>query len=237
MLTHILIRDFAIIDTLELELKPGMTVLTGETGAGKSILVDALGLVMGDRADADVVRHGSERAEMSAEFDLQDAKEAAAWLEENDLADDGQCILRRVVGKDGRSRAQINGRSVPLASLKELGELLLDIHGQHEHQSLMRPAAQMALLDSYGDHAPLLAATAKLHGEWKVAHDRLDALRTAAGDRDSRLSLLRHQVNELSALALKPGEVAAVDAEHKRLAHGGKLLEAAQSALDSLYEA
>ena len=237
MLTHILIRDFAIIDTLELELKPGMTVLTGETGAGKSILVDALGLVMGDRADADVVRHGAERAEMSAEFDLEDAEEAATWLEENDLADDSQCILRRVVGKDGRSRAQINGRSVPLASLKELGELLLDIHGQHEHQSLMRPAAQMALLDGYGDHASLLQATAKLHAEWKLTHDRLATLKAAAGDRDARIELLRHQVSELSALALKQGEVQAVDAEHKRLAHGGKLLEAAQATLESLYEA
>ena len=237
MLTHILIRDFAIIDTLELELKPGMTVLTGETGAGKSILVDALGLAMGDRADAGVVRHGAERAEMSAEFDLKDAKDASAWLEENDMAEDGQCILRRVVGKDGRSRAQINGRSVPLASLKELGEMLLDIHGQHEHQSLMRPAAQMGLLDGYGDHAELLQRTAGLHGEWKLTHDRLTALKTAAGDRDARIELLRHQVSELSALALKPGEVQAVDAEHKRLAHGGKLLEAAQSNLDSLYEA
>ncbi|HEY4127909.1 MAG TPA: DNA repair protein RecN [Gammaproteobacteria bacterium] len=237
MLTHILIRDFAIIDTLELELKPGMTVLTGETGAGKSILVDALGLAMGDRADAGVVRHGAERAEMSAEFDLKDAKDAAAWLEENDLAEDGQCILRRIVGKDGRSRAQINGRSVPLQSLNELGEMLLDIHGQHEHQSLMRPTAQMALLDGYSDHAELLQRVTGLHKDWKAAHERLTTLRTAAGDRDARIELLRHQVSELSALALKSGEVAAVDAEHKRLANGGKLLEAAQSSLDSLYEA
>jgi DNA repair protein RecN (Recombination protein N) len=237
MLTHIFIRDFAIIDTLELELTSGMTVLTGETGAGKSILVDALGLTMGDRADAGVVRHGAERAEMSAEFDLKDAKAAAAWLEDNDLADDGQCILRRVVGKDGRSRAQINGRSVPLGSLKELGELLLDIHGQHEHQSLMRNPAQMSLLDGYGDHADLLGRAAELHSEWKKAHDRLSTLRAAAGDRDARIELLRHQVNELSALALKPGEVQAVDAEHKRLANGGKLMEAAQTALDTLYEA
>ena len=237
MLTHILIRDFAIIDALELEFSPGMTVLTGETGAGKSILVDALGLVLGDRADNGVVRHGSEKAEIGAEFELKDAKEAAVWLEENDLAEDGQCILRRVVGKDGRSRAQINGRSVPLQSLKELGELLLEIHGQHEHQSLMRPAAQMALLDAYGAHTDLLSKTGKIHSEWKAAHDRLTALKTAAGDRENRIEMLRHQVAELSALALKPGEVQAIDAEHKRLAHGGKLLETAQGALDSLYEA
>jgi DNA repair protein RecN (Recombination protein N) len=237
MLTHILIRDFAIIDALELEFDSGMTVLTGETGAGKSILVDALGLVLGDRADVDVVRHGAEKTEVGAEFDLRDSRDAAAWLKDNDLSEDGQCILRRVVGKDGRSRAQINGRSVPLQSLRDLGELLLDIHGQHEHQSLMRAPAQMALLDAYGDHAELLQKTAKLHGEWKAASDRLTALRTAASDRDARVELLRHQVSELSALALKPGEVQAVDAEHKRLAHGGKLMETAQTALDSLYEA
>ena len=237
MLTHITIRDFAIIDALELEFAPGMTVLTGETGAGKSILVDALGLVLGDRADVDVVRHGAEKAEVGAEFTLKDAKDAAAWLEENDLADEGQCILRRIVGKDGRSRAQINGRSVPLQSLRELGELLLDIHGQHEHQSLMRSAAQLALLDAYGEHSELLRRTASLHGEWKTAHDKLAALRTAAGDRDARLELLRHQVSELAALNLKPGEAQAVDAEHKRLAHGGKLMETAQATLDSLYEA
>src|SRR5690348_1070049 len=237
MLTHILIRDFAIIDTLELEFRPGMTVLTGETGAGKSILVDALGLVLGDRAEAGVVRHGAEKAEVGAEFDLKDSPAAMAWLEENDLAEDGACILRRVVGSDGRSRSQINGRSVPLQSLKELGEHLLDIHGQHEHQSLMRPAAQMALLDGYGDHGALLSRLAKLHGDWKAAHDRLTALRTAAGDRDKRLEMLRFQVGELEALKLKAGEVQSIDAEHKRLAHGGKLMETAQAALDALYEA
>ncbi|HEV2332334.1 MAG TPA: AAA family ATPase, partial [Gammaproteobacteria bacterium] len=237
MLTHILIRDFAIIDTLELEFKAGMTVLTGETGAGKSILVDALGLVLGDRAEAGVVRHGADKAEVGAEFDLKDSPDALAWLEENDLAEDGACILRRVVGSDGRSRSQINGRSVPLQSLKEIGERLLDIHGQHEHQSLMRPAAQMALLDGYGDHGTVLTRLAKLHGDWKAAYDKLTALRTAAGDRDKRLEMLRFQVGELEALKLKAGEVQETDAEHKRLAHGGKLLETAQAALDALYEA
>ena len=241
MLTHITIRDFAIIDALELEFRSGMTVLTGETGAGKSILVDALGLILGDRADAGVIRHGAEKTEIGAEFDLQDSPEAKVWLEENDLADNsgdgGGCILRRVLGKDGRSRAHINGRSVPLQSLKEIGERLLDIHGQHEHQSLMRPQAQMALLDGYGDHGALLSRIAKLHTDWKTAHDKLAALRTAAGDRDKRLEMLRFQKAELGALQLKPGEVQSIDAEHKRLAHGGKLLETAQTALDGLYEA
>jgi DNA repair protein RecN (Recombination protein N) len=237
MLTHILIRDFAIIDALELEFAGGMTVLTGETGAGKSILVDALGLVLGDRADADIIRHGAERAEISAEFDLKDAREAAAWLKDKDLAEDGSCILRRVIGRDGRSRAQINGRSVPLQSLRDLGEQLVDIHGQHEHQSLLRSPAQMALLDAYADNGELLSKVAKQHSDWKTAYDRLALLRGAAADRDARLDMLRFQVMELSALQLKPGEIRELDAEHKRLAHGGKLMEEAQASLDALYEA
>ncbi|MGH8280796.1 MAG: AAA family ATPase, partial [Gammaproteobacteria bacterium] len=152
MLTHIAIRDFAIIDVLELNLTQGMSVLTGETGAGKSILVDALGLVLGDRADADVIRHGAERAEISAEFDLRSLPRIKRWLQEQDLGADGECILRRIIGRDGRSRGQINGRSAPLQLLKELGEQLVDIHGQHEHQSLLRPAVQLALLDSFASH-------------------------------------------------------------------------------------
>ncbi|HEX5339985.1 MAG TPA: DNA repair protein RecN [Gammaproteobacteria bacterium] len=236
MLTHIAIRDFAIIDELELELGRGMTVLTGETGAGKSILVDALGLVLGDRADAGAVRHGAERAEVSAEFDLDDAPVANDWLQAQDLGADGECILRRILGRDGRSRAQINGRSVPMQLLKELGEQLVDIHGQHEHQSLLRRDTQMHLLDAHGQHESLLAEVARLHKDWKTTHEQLSSLRTAAVDRDARLEMLRYQVNELHALKLQPDESVSLDEEHKRLANGGRLMEGAQSALDLLYE-
>jgi len=236
MLTHIAIRDFAIVDALELNLTTGMSVLTGETGAGKSILVDALGLVLGDRADADVIRHGAERAEITAEFDVRVLSDTNAWLKHNDLTADGECILRRVIGRDGRSRGLINGRSVPLQMLRELGEQLVDIHGQHEHQSLLRPAAQVALLDAFGKHAALVDVVARLYADWKAANERLAALRVAARDRDQRLELLRHQVSELDALALQSDEIRGLDEEHRRLANSSKLLEGAQAALDGLYE-
>jgi len=236
MLTHIAIRDFAIIDALELNLTTGMSVLTGETGAGKSILVDALGLVLGDRADTDVIRHQAERAEITAEFDVRVLSDTNTWLKHNDLTADGECILRRVIGRDGRSRGLINGRSVPLQMLRELGEQLVDIHGQHEHQSLLRPAAQLALLDAFGKHAALMDVVARLYTDWKVANERLAALRVAARDRDQRLELLRHQVSELDALALQSDEIHGLDEEHRRLANSSKLLEGAQAALDGLYE-
>ena len=236
MLTHIAIRDFAIIDALELNFTTGMSVLTGETGAGKSILVDALGLVLGDRADTDVIRHEAQRAEITAEFDVRLLSDTNAWLKHNDLAADGECILRRVIGRDGRSRGLINGRSVPLQMLRELGEQLVDIHGQHEHQSLLRAAAQLALLDAFGKHAALVDVVARLYTDWKAANERLAALRVATRDRDQRLELLRHQVSELDALALKSDEIRGLDEEHRRLANSSKLLEGSQNALDRLYE-
>ena len=148
MLTHLQIRDFAIIDSVELELRRGLTVLTGETGAGKSILVDALQLLAGGRAGAEVVRHGAERAEVSGTFELSRApRELKAWLEDQSVSGPGELIVRRVVGADGRSRAYLNGQAVPAQLLREAGDILIDIHGQHEFQSLTRSAAQRVLLD------------------------------------------------------------------------------------------
>src|SRR5574337_873411 len=236
MLTQLAIRDFAIIDRMELDLATGLSVLTGETGAGKSILVDALGLVLGDRADADVIRASAERAEISAEFDTGKLPAVRAWLDAHELSADGACILRRVIARDGRARGQINGRSVPLQLLRELGEQLVDIHGQHEHQSLLRPAAQLGLLDEFADQPALLAKVAGLYGDWKAAHERLTALHVAAQNRDTQLELLRHQVSELDALGLQPGEIAALDEEHRRLANSGKLMQGAQAALNAVYE-
>ncbi len=236
MLSHIAIRDFAIIDALELDLTTGMSVLTGETGAGKSILVDALGLVLGDRADTDVIRQGAERAEISAEFDLRALPDTNAWLKHNDLTADDACILRRVIGRDGRSRGLINGRSVPLQMLRELGEQLVDIHGQHEHQSLLRPAEQLKLLDAFGDHAALVDEVARLCTAWKAADEHLTALQAAAKNRDRQLELLRHQVSELDTLGLQPDELPGLDQEHRRLANSSKLLEGVQTILDELYE-
>ncbi|MGD8828806.1 MAG: AAA family ATPase, partial [Gammaproteobacteria bacterium] len=156
MLERIHIRDFAIIERLELDFSTGLNVLTGETGAGKSILVDALGLVLGDRADATTVRHGAKRAEISADFDLADSAPVRSWLDEHDLGAEGECIIRRVITAEGRSRGYVNGRSVPMATLKELGERLVDIHGQHEHQSLLRRDIQRNLLDNYAGNDKLL---------------------------------------------------------------------------------
>ena len=151
MLTSLQIRDFAIIDAVEIEWRPGLTVLTGETGAGKSIVVDALQLLAGGRAGAEVVRHGAERADVSATFDVVQApRELKRWLEEQSISCEGELALRRVVASDGRSRAYLNGQAVPVQLLREVGHILIDIHGQHEFQSLVRASAQRELLDGFG---------------------------------------------------------------------------------------
>jgi DNA repair protein RecN (Recombination protein N) len=237
MLTHLQIRDFAIIDAIELELRPGLTVLTGETGAGKSILVDALQLLAGGRAGAEVVRHGAERAEISGTFDLAQApRELKQWLEEQSLGGEEDLIIRRVVASDGRSRAYLNGQSVPLQLLREAGNILIDIHGQHEFQSLMRSAAQRELLDGYGKHEPLASQVGIAHRVWLEILNRTLDLETKARDRDAKLELLRYQVSELNALHLKEGEIASLTEERARLSNRGRLAEGAQSALQQLFE-
>ncbi len=236
MLTHIQIRDFAIVQELELTLDKGMTVLTGETGAGKSILVDALGLVLGDRADSDIIRHGAERAELSVSFDIKDAPAARQWLEEQALDADGECHIRRVIARDGRSKGFINGRPLPLQSLRELGELLVDIHGQHEHQSLLRRDAQRQLLDDYAGHGTLVDEVAQDYRHWKNLNKELEELRRAAGERQAQLDLLRYQVRELETLGLGKDEVTELEAEHGRLANAEQLLEVCRNALVWLYE-
>ena len=237
MLTHLQIRDFAIIDAIELELRPGLTVLTGETGAGKSILVDALQLLAGGRAGAEVVRHGSERAEISGTFDLAQApRELKQWLEEQSLGGGEDLIIRRVVAADGRSRAYLNGQSVPLQLLREAGNILIDIHGQHEFQSLMRSAAQRELLDGYGKHEALAGQVGIAHRVWLEILNRTLDLETKARDRDAKLELLRYQVNELNALQLKDGEIASLTEERARLSNRGRLAEGTQAALQQLFE-
>ncbi len=237
MLTHLQIRDFAIIDAIELELRPGLTVLTGETGAGKSILVDALQLLAGGRAGAEVVRHGSERAEISGTFDLAQApRELKQWLEEQSISGGDDLIIRRVVAADGRSRAYLNGQSVPVQLLREAGNILIDIHGQHEFQSLMRGAAQRELLDGYGRHESLGAQVGIAHRVWLEILNRTLDLETRARDRDAKLELLRYQVSELQALQLKQGEIASLIEERARLSNRGRLAESAQAALQQLFE-
>jgi len=236
VLQQIRVADYAVIDVAELELASGLTVLTGETGAGKSILVDALGLVLGDRADAGAVRHGSARAEITAVFELADRTDILAWLKEQDLDADDECVLRRVVSREGRSRAYVNGSQVPLQVLRSLGEMMVEIHGQHEHQSLTRRPVQRAIVDAFGDHDAALAAVGDAAAAVNELREALEALRAAQADRDSRLDLLRYQVSELEALDLAPGETADLATEHDRLANIGRLAEGASLALDLAYD-
>jgi DNA repair protein RecN (Recombination protein N) len=236
MLSSVTVRNFAIIDEAALELGPGLTVLTGETGAGKSILVDALGLVLGDRADAAVVRHGAERAEITARFELAGLPEVSAWLAGQALDADGECVLRRVIGAEGRSRAWINGAPATLQTLRELGEMLVDIHGQHEHQSLTRAAAQRELLDARLEDPAPLRAVAETWQAWRVAVDERARLEAAGRDREQRLDLLRYQLHELEAFAPVAGEVQELEAECSRLANSGRLAAGAGGALELVYE-
>jgi len=236
MLISLQVRNFAIIDQAEVEFAPGMTVLTGETGAGKSILVDALGLVLGERGGTGLVRSGSKRAEFTAEFDLQNLPDARLWLEEQMLDVDDACNLRRVINADGRSRAFINGNTVPLQSLKALGEMLLDIHGQQFHQSLGRLEIQRNLLDYYGGLNDVRAVTETAFREWQAVAAKIASLEAANADRASRLELLQFQITELDALALGTDEIAALSLERQKLQASGKLAESVTGALQRLYD-
>ena len=236
MLTSLQIRNFAIIDQAEVEFGPGMTVLTGETGAGKSILVDALGLVLGERGGTGLVRSGANRAEFTAEFDLQNLPDARLWLEEQMLDLDDECNLRRVINADGRSRAFINGNTVPLQSLKALGELLLDIHGQHFHQSLGRRDIQRNLLDYFGGLNDLRAVTETAFHEWQSVAAQIAELEAADADRTARLELLQFQIAELDALALDNDEIEALALERQKLQNSGRLAESVSGALQNLYD-
>jgi DNA repair protein RecN (Recombination protein N) len=237
VLTHIQIRDFAIIDAVELELNAGLTVLTGETGAGKSILVDALLLAAGGRAGAEVVRHGCERAEVAATFSLKGNDAALAWLDEQAIEHEDECLLRRVVGTDGRSRAYVNGQSMPVQSLRQLGELLVDVHGQMEYQSLMRRAPQRALLDRNGGHEELLEQVAAQFKAMSTLREERDRMAAAAHDREARLELLNYHLNELNQLALRPDEIEALTAERQRLSQRGRLAAGAREIIGLLREA
>jgi DNA repair protein RecN (Recombination protein N) len=237
MLTHLQIRDFAIIDLIELEVRAGLTVLTGETGAGKSIVVDALALLSGGKGGAEVVRAGTERAELSATFDIGDSPpELRELLKEQSIDAEDELTVRRVIAADGRSRGYINGVSVPLTLLRDVGALVVDIHGQHEFQSLTRPAAQRELLDDFGKHLELAGNVRESHKIWVALVNRASELEGKAKDRDSRIEMLRFQVNELKALDLKEGEVPLLAEERTRHSNRGRLAEAAQAAVGLLYD-
>jgi DNA repair protein RecN (Recombination protein N) len=236
MLEQLSIRNFALIERADIDFERGMTALTGETGAGKSILLDAIGLVLGDRADADSVKSGADKAEISARFDLREQPEARVWLQQQELDDSGECLLRRVVQAGGRSRAWINGSAVTLGQMRELGEMLVDVHGQHEHQSLQKPSVQRDLLDRAGELEAARSRVAGAHHHWRDATTRLEQARDQSADKQQRIELLQLYLRELDELALKPGEAAELRAEHHRAAHAGQILETGSEVLGRLYE-
>ncbi|PTU32092.1 DNA repair protein RecN [Stenotrophobium rhamnosiphilum] len=238
MLKHLNIRNLAIIDELELDFAAGFTTLTGETGAGKSILIDAIGLVIGTRADSALVRVGQEKAEISAEFSLSDSAEAHAWLGEQEMldADDKNlCVIRRVVYAEGRTRAFVNGNAVNAGQLRELGETLIEIFGQSESQTLLRGDVQRRLLDDFGSYTNALEAVAKAARAHAEIERSIERIRNA-GERDpAQIDYLRFQLRELEALNLQEGELEQLETDHKRLANAGKLIGDGGQALDLLY--
>ncbi|MGK2941203.1 MAG: DNA repair protein RecN [Immundisolibacter sp.] len=236
MLVGLRITNFAIVEAAELEFDTGFTAVTGETGAGKSLVVDALLLSLGERAGVDVIRAGCEQADVTAAFDVAAVAAAQAWLQANDLADGSDCIVRRTVRADGRSRSYVNGRPVAAGLLRELGQQLVDIHGQHAYQALLRPQAQRALLDRYAGTEPLLAEVAAAYEAWQLASRALDAAAAASAGRAERLDLLRYQLQELDALALAPDEWPQLDAEQRRAGHAQTLAEGGAAALRALDE-
>lgn len=234
MLTSIHIKDFAIIDQLDLDLKSGMTVITGETGAGKSIMVDALSYALGERADSNVVRNGAKRAEISAYFDIQQLPHVKDWLEEQMLDDDDHCILRRVINHDGRSKAFVNGQPVNLAQVSELGDFLVDIHGQHEHQSLFKPQVHLQLLDRYAGLTEQSAELAKVASKISSISSKLKAFQSALKDKNDRKDLISFQLQELEQAPIDKAND--IEQEHKRAANASRLLEKGQQSLAALSE-
>jgi len=239
MLSHIYLKDFAIIDTLDLELKSGMTALTGETGAGKSILIDAIGLVLGDRADSGSVRHGAEKTEITLSVDIDDTPSAKKWLISHDLHEieaENECILRRIITNTGKSRAWINGTPCNLKMMRELGEQLVDIHGQHEHQSLMKKEMQRTMLDDFSNNQALMKKVKKSYNSWKELDNKLTSLTTRNSDHQAKLDLLRFQTQELDELELVENETQNLDEEHARLSNAGNLIDSTSFSVTQLYE-
>ncbi|MBE9526140.1 MAG: DNA repair protein RecN, partial [Proteobacteria bacterium] len=235
MLNHITIKNLAVVDSLDLELDSGLTVLTGETGAGKSILIDALGLVLGDRADASAIRYGAERADVAAEFDGQ-APLIEQWLKDNDLDSDAQCLIRRTINAKGRSRGFINGNPIPLQLLRELGEKLVNIHGQNTHQALLKKDEQGLLLDNFADLNSTRNELNQLYRQWKKKSSEYLQLKEDAAERNAKLDLLRFQVQELTDLDIQENEFKKLEEEHNKLTHANRLIETSQAVYMQLAE-
>ncbi|WP_122418178.1 DNA repair protein RecN [Pseudomonas viridiflava] len=236
MLVHLSVHNYAIVEHLDLELDRGMSVITGETGAGKSIMLDALGLTLGDRADSGVVRPGADKADILATFDLEDIPEAQVWLKERDLDNDGPCILRRVITAEGRSRAYINGSPCPQGDLKALGELLIDIHSQHEHQSLLKTDTHRRLLDEYAGATDLARQVQLAAQRWRQTRQELERLSNSGDEQRARHQLLSYQLEELESLSLGENELEQLEQEHKNLTNAESLLSICRQVVEQCSE-
>ena len=240
MLTHLYIVNFAIVEHLELDFTSGMTVLTGETGAGKSIIIDALGFALGERADPQFIRHGQTQAEICLDIALEKLPLVCHWLQQQGLMPNDNptslCKIRRVIARDKRSRAYINHRAVSRQQLQELGNYLIDIYGQHEHQSLLKPDQQLMLLDHYGHYPELVTMVATAYQQWQTTTEQWQQLQHTAQDQSARLELLTYQIHELQQLNLQANELEQLNTEHRRLANADELLSRCHAARDILHD-
>lgn len=231
MLKSLEIHNYAIVDQLTLDFDEGMTVLSGETGAGKSILLGALGLTLGDRADTQVVAASAKRAEISSSYQIDELSDVINWLVEHELDSDDECIIRRTIGSDGRSRAYINGQPVPLQIIRELGAMLVEIHGQHAHQALLKREGQQHLLDQFAAHLSLVAEVSNHYKKWQQTLKQLSEIEERQQERQALEELLNFQVAELETLNLSDTELNELDTEHRRLSHANQLMQESHQAL------
>lgn len=234
MLQELSIQNLALIQSLQLQFNKGFTTLTGETGAGKSILLDALGLALGERADSSLVRHGTDKADITADFDISALATVQTWLTDNELDEEDSCLLRRTLSAEGRSKAYINGRPASVNQLKQLSSLLIDIHGQHEHQSLMHVTKQLELLDAYAQHSNLLVTTAESYQAWQQLNQTLQTRLADQSDRQSRIELLAFQQQEFDRIQPQEGEFEALSEEQNALSHANEIKQAVYSAYEYL---
>jgi DNA repair protein RecN (Recombination protein N) len=234
VLRELVINDLAVINSLNLDFKPGMTVLTGETGAGKSILLDALGLILGDRADANLIRGGKDKTDITAIFSINNNSNVNDRLNEMEIESDDELFIRRTISKDGRSRAYLNNTPVPIQTLKEIGENLIDIHGQHAHQSLSKPKMQRQLLDQFGQYDALLQDVTKTYQQWKQVNNQLQNFKTNGEDFAARLTLLKYQIEELEELSIGESEYTELSEDLKRQSHSQRLLDSCNRILSEL---
>ena len=234
MLSQLSVKNLAVVETLDLAFSPGMSTVTGETGAGKSILLQALNLALGGRGDSSLVRHGKDKAEVSAAFDVFNQQKIQAYLQEQSLEDEGECILRRIISSDGRSKAFVNGASVPLSVLKGVGELLVDMHGQNEHQLLLRPDQQRSLLDAYAQSTEACALLNAIVAKYKAISNQIDELSTNQELKQQQQALLQHQLQELENAELTQDELDHIEGDFKTSANAASLIEKISTILNQL---